>query len=256
MADEEGKSVVNYDEELAKMAKAATKVERPETSNIGTKAGVLTYNGDPIPGNKLDCIIIASTHVNLYYEDKYDPNDPKNPVCFAYCEDPDEDVMAPHPASSKPQAETCADCWANRWNSDPEGGRGKACKNSRRLALIPASTTPEDIPSAEVAALNLPVTSGKGWGTYVNKIAQLFARPPLGLITQIGTVPDVKSQFKITFVNQALVGNEMLPGLFEKAKLARPMLEKVYDPNPEETEEDKAAKEEKKAKATARSKRF
>ena len=236
---EENKDLVNYDEELAKLAKAATKTERPDTSTIGTKSGILTYNKQPVPNNKLDCIIIASTHVNLYYDEKFDQNDPKNPVCFAYSEDPDEREMVPHPASSKPQADRCADCWANKWNSDPEGGRGKACKNSRRLALIPGGTT------AEIATLSLPVTSVNNWGMYVNKIATLFSRPPLGIITQIGTVPDVKSQFKITFLNLELVDKGMLAGLFEKAKLARELIEKVYEPNPEPTEEQQEAKEKK-----------
>ena len=63
--------IVNYDEILAQLAKKATKTEKPSTSSIGVRAGVLSYNGQPVPGNKLDCIIIASTHANLYYEDAF-----------------------------------------------------------------------------------------------------------------------------------------------------------------------------------------
>ena len=47
-------ALVNYDEMLAQMAKAATAVERPSASTLGVKAGILTYNGEPIKGNKID----------------------------------------------------------------------------------------------------------------------------------------------------------------------------------------------------------
>lgn len=249
--------IVNYDEELAKLAKLATKTERPDTSSINVKAGIITYNKQPVPNNKLDCIIIASTHANLYYDEKYDQENPKNPVCFAYSEDPDENPMAPHPASSKPQAETCAECWANKWKSDPEGGKGKACKNIRRLALVPAGVQPADIATAEVATFNIPVTSTNAWGMYVNKIATLFARPPLGVVTQIGTVPDMKTQFKVTFLNlDPLVGRELLPGLFQKSQLARSLIEKVYEPNAEEQPEEAEEKAAKAEKSKARGKKF
>lgn len=243
--------ITNYDEELAKLAKKAVATEKPSTSTIGVRAGVLSYNGQAVPGNKLDCIIIASTHVNLFYEDKFDPNNPKNPVCYAYCEDPDAEgaEFKPHPKAWKPQSEKCADCWANQWNSDPNGGRGKACKNSRRLAILPGGVTPEDLKTAEVATLTLPVMSvSKNWSPYVHKLATLYNRPPLGMITTIGTMPDQKSQFRITFDEKGPVAGELIGGLIAKASSAQQLIEKEYDPNPEPTEEDKA-------KAEARAKR-
>jgi len=250
---DESKDVTNYDEELAKLAQLATKVERAETSTIGLKAGIITYNKEPCAGNVLDVIIIASTHANLYYEDGYDPENPKNPVCFAYSPDPDEVPMKPHPKCSKPQSEFCETCWANKWKSDPKGGKGKACKNIRRLACVPSKVEVDDIPTAEIAAVNLPVTSGPAWSTYVNKLATLFRRPPLGVITRLGTVPDVKTQFKVTFTNGPLVPNELLPGLFAKAKEAMAIIEKVYEPNPEEDPEEAAAQ---KAKKEERGRKF
>lgn len=247
--------ITNYDEELAKLAKKAVAGEKPSSSTISAKAGVLAYNGTPCAGNKLDCIIIASTHVNLYYEDKWDPNNPKNPVCYAYCEDPDAEdaVFKPHPKSCKPQAEECATCWANQWKSDPSGGKGKACKNSRKLAIIPSGVTAADIPTAEVATLTLPVTTvNKNWSPYVHKLATLYNRPPLGMITKLGTVPDVHTQFKITFDDVGPVDKELIGGLIAKASTVKPLLEREYEPNPEPTEEDVA----KKAAKDSRGKKF
>lgn len=228
--------IVDYEALLAGMAKATTATERPASSTIGTQAGVLTYNGDAVPGNVLECIIIASTHANLYYEGKFDRNNPSNPVCYAYSEDGEN--MAPHPTSSKPQAESCDACPHNKWHSDPEGGKGKACKNSRCLALIPAGTTPDEVPRAEVATLALPVMSVKAWGSYVHEVAALFNRPPLGVVTAIGTKPDPKSQFRITFTNKGPVEKEMLKPLIDKIPLVKDVLERTYDPNEEQGEEE------------------
>lgn len=244
------KEIANYDEELAALAKEATKIEKPSTSNIGVRAGVITYNGDPVPGNKLDVIVLSSIHQNLYYEGKWDPQNPTNPVCFAYSSDGEN--MAPHPASSKPQSETCFNCPLNQWKSDPDGGKGKACKNSRKLAVIPAGTEPADLATVEIATLALPVTSVKSWAQYVNKCATLYSRPPLGLVTTIGSVPDVKTQFKITFQNGPLLDNSMLGGLIHKSNNLGDLLERVYEPNPEPTAEDEA----KAAKSAARGKKF
>ena len=218
--------IVNYNEQLAALAKRATEVERPQGSTIGLRAGQLTYQGSAVPGNKLDCIIIASTHANLYYEDAYDPDKLSNPVCWAYAEE--EGDLAPHPESSKPQHETCKGCPQNEFGSSTKG-KGKACKNSRHLVLIPASTSVDDVPTAEMAVLKLPVTSVKNYGQYVQKCATLYSRPPLGVITTISTQPDAKSQFKVTFQSGELVAGELIGPLLGKIESAMSLLERVYD---------------------------
>lgn len=252
---DETKEVANYDEMLAKLATAAKAVEKPTTSNVGCRAGILTYNGTPVgEDNKLDCIVLASTHSNLYYAEKFDADDPKNPVCYAYSEDGEN--MAPHPKSQYPQAENCDVCPHNKWNSDPGGGKGKACKNGRRLALIPSGTTLEDIPTVEIATFQIPVTSVKNWGTYVNKLATLFNRPPLAMITTISTKQDLQTQFKVLFNNGPNVANEMIMPLIQKVDAAREVIERVYEHNVEPTEEELAEKAEKDAKKASRGKKF
>jgi len=169
--------IIDFNAELAALAKMEVSRERPATSSISFRSGVLQYNGTPLPGNKLDAIIIASTHANSYYEGKFDPDNVASPVCFSYNDNVAE--MVPHPASSKPQADSCAVCPHNQFGS-ADNGRGKMCKNSRHLALIPSGTEAQDIAVAEVAVARLPVTSGKGFATYVQKLAALYSRPTLG----------------------------------------------------------------------------
>lgn len=243
--------IVNYDEVLAQLAKKATAAEKPSSSSISARAGILAYNGTPVPGNKLECIIIASTHANLLYDEKYDPNNPKSPICYAYCEDPEAEgaVMKPHPKSAKPQAENCADCKWNKWGSDPEGGRGKACKNTRRLAILPAGVEAADVPTAEVATMALPVmTVAKKWAPYVHKLATLYGRPPLAMKTVIGTQPDQKAQFMITFDDLGPVDNALLGPLIKRAEGMKPILEQEYEPNEEPTEGEVKAQQGKEAR--------
>jgi len=52
---------------------------------------------------------------------------------------------------------------------------------------------------AEVAALRIPVTSVKGFATYVQTVASTIKRPLAGVVTKIALVPDPKTQFKIQF---------------------------------------------------------
>ncbi len=223
--------LVDYEALLAEMAAKAVKTERPSTSSVSFKAGMLSYNGTPVQGNKMDCIILASNHSNKLYEGKYDPQNITNPSCYAYS--PDGLDMVPHPSVVSPKHDNCTTCPLNQWGSDPSGGKGKACKNTRSLVLIPASTKPEEVADAEVAIANLPVTSGQNFSTYVNKIATLFNRPTLGMITQIGTAPDLKSQFKVTFTNVAPVEAAMLKPLIDRAKTVDGLLVREYESNVE-----------------------
>jgi len=227
--EEESKELINYDEELARLAKAASTIERPMGSTIGTRAGVLTYDGNPCPGNKLNVIVVASVHANTLYEGQFDPGNLTSPVCFAYSVDGGDD-MAPHPASAKPQCSTCKECWANQWKSEGEGKRGKACKNTRSLAVIPATTRPEDIATCEIAILRPPVTSVKNWQMYVQKCAALYNAPPLAVVTEVSTVPDQKTQYKVLFNDVGVVDRSMLGGLLKRIPAALEICQKVYDP--------------------------
>jgi hypothetical protein len=235
------KALANVTEQLAAMAKKASQVEKPTGSTIGVRAGVLSYNGTAVQNNKLDVIVVASTHANLFYEGEFDPNNLANPVCWAYSDDGEN--MVPSAASTKRQADSCAECPQNKWGSDPKpGSKGKACKNVRALGLIHASTKAEDIPTAEIAVLKLPVMSVKNWQNYVQKCTALHNRPPLGVLTQIGTVPDQKSQFRITFQDLGLVELANIGALIDRVDAAAELLKKDYEANAEPGEAKPANK--------------
>lgn len=129
------------------------------------------------------------------------------------------------------------------WGSDPKGGRGKACKSARRLAVIPAGqiTSLEAIAKAEMAMLTLPVTSGKNWANYVNAIASQYQRPPWAVVTEVRVEPDMKSQFQVKFDVKGFIGEEYLEAVHSRIEGAQKTLLTPYEDQPQV--ESKAPKE-------------
>ena len=240
---------------LAEEAKAAAAVERPAISRISLKSGVMTFGGQPIAGNKMEAVILAASFRNVWYAGRYDPNNIVNPNCFALSET--DEGMAPHPVVSQPPHATCQGCPKNEWGSDPNGGRGKACKQTRRLVLIPGTAIEDQTDpvkatqTAEMAVLDLPVTSVKNYSGYVNSLAAATKLPPYAAIAQISVVPDAKTQFKVQFQPMRAIPSmqllEAVQARLESAKaLALEPYEETNNADPEEPAPDNAPKKAKK----------
>jgi hypothetical protein len=232
-------ALVPWEEEMAKRAKKAAKHEVPYASfkKISTQGGILKVDDEAIADNSLDIVIIGALHENQWYSKPFDPRAPTVPDCYAF-NDPDgdedtkpEDTMVAHAEAENPQGvedpneqgangNPCNDCWANRMGS-ADTGRGKACKNIRRLAVITADALEdaESLANAEVRALNVPVMSTFGWAKYVNKLADDMGRDYAGVITTLSLVPDPKSQFKVEFAFNSLINFDQ--GLWEAMEAKR-----------------------------------
>ena len=196
----------------------------PPAMPLTTQGGVLKYQGAEIPGNKIKLVLIAHVFENDFYEGKFDPNNMTNPVCFAVGKD--EDTMKPSPDSTKPQHENCKDCKHNQFQS-ADTGRGKACQNRRRIAVIPADGI-DNIPGAEVGIIKTPATSNKLYDAHVHLIAETHGAPPLAVVTEVSLVPDSKTQFKFKFdVVEGLPDDVDVQALFNKADAAQAELLKA-----------------------------
>jgi hypothetical protein len=92
-------------------------------------------------------------------------------------------------------------CPKDQWGSAANGGKGKACAEKRRLLVMTADSidTVETVNLGEVAALRTPVTSVRGFATYLQKVASATKRPLSAVVTRISVVPDAKTQFKLQF---------------------------------------------------------
>lgn len=220
-------ALVRWDEELAKHAKAEAAAETVQAASISLKAGVMTYREQPIAGNKLDCIIIGAMRENQYFPERYDPNNIQPPLCWALSVEPEG--MGPDPdLVTEAQATSCNDCPKFEWGTDPNGGRGKACKEKRRLALLPVSALKDGVLQAEMALLTVPVMSVANWSAYVNKLKAAVDRPAWAVITTVAVVPDPRSQFRITFNMAGMVEESMLGDLLRKKSEAEAMLRAPY----------------------------
>lgn len=191
---------------LAAAAKEEAAKERPAISKISLQAGVISYAGAPVTNNELEAVILTAGYRNVFYASRFDQNNIKNPNCFALSET-DED-MAPHENVIEPEHATCAGCPRNEWGSDPNGGRGKACKQSRRLVLMPATAIDEGaekVKTAELAVMDLPVTSVKNYSHMVNALSASAGVPTWAAVVKIGIVRDPKTQFKVVFAPMRVV---------------------------------------------------
>lgn len=219
---------LNYEDELAKYAQENASVAEATASTgnwMTFQGGVMKYKNAEIPDGKVEVIVLRAMLENLFYEEKFDPDQPTTPVCFAFGMVRDD--MVPHEKSPKVQSEQCKTCPQNAWGSG-DTGKGKACKNQIRLALIPwGDATREQIERAEIANAKLPVTSIKNWGGYVG---QLTAKYPdrkgvaAAFVTEISVERDAKTQFQVKFRLVEPVDKKLLPAVWARVAETDAML--------------------------------
>lgn len=241
-------AVVPWEAEMAARAQKAAAAAKVQglTKKISTRGGILSIDDTPVEDNELRVIILSAIPENQYYTSAYNPNQPTVPVCYAFgnpeADDP-EDGMAPSDDVEDKQGDDdgqCASCWANKMGS-ADVGRGKACKNIYRVAVITedALESAEDLRNAEVRMLNVPVMSVKNLTKYINKINDDMSRPPEAVVTLLKVVPDAKSQFQITFGFEELINFD--GDLWEAMKAKRTEVNKdLVAPYPKQEELDAA----------------
>lgn len=223
----------------AAVVKQASSEKSSSFKTISIRNGVLSVDDVAAKDNELLVVVLGAVHENCYYDVAFDPDTPAIPACFAFSEvDGGEDEMTPHDDASDKQHGDCGTCWANKMGS-AEKGRGKACRNIRRLALITADSLENEdaLNEAEVRMLKIPVMSTWGWAAYVKeKLAGEIGRPTWGVVTKVKVVPDKKAQFKVTFSFEEMVNfdQSLYDAMERKIKGASESLVAPYVPLPEE----------------------
>jgi len=225
---EETNLPVTWQEQMKADAKSMLEAERPSLATMSFKSGVMAVGENPVPGNEITCVIIAAVAENCWYKERYNPDVKSIPACYAIGEGKAENLV-PHDAAKEKQSPDCKSCEKFEWGSDPNGGRGKACKERRRLALIPADGT------SEMIVASIPPTSLKGWGNFVLEVAATTGRPVYGVIANIKVVPDPKNQFAVKFSIVEPLSEAGLEAAMGKRQMA---LEHLTQPYPELDEED------------------
>lgn len=251
-----GTAIEKYKAKMAAKAAQYVSEEKTASSFITTRGGILKFGEEEMVGNEMLVVVLDAIHENTYYADKFDGDVMLPPKCFAMGRE--EKNMEPHenvPMSDDPgaedsffemQAEWCDECPMAEWGS-ADTGRGKACSNRRRLAVIPAGQfvvtgtgrkkntemevfeDPAHFKSADMAFLKLPVTSGKNWARYVHQLNKEHQRPPFGVLTHVWIEQDEKTQFKICFdVVEVIESEAILEVLLARNTEAEDMIIQPY----------------------------
>ena len=167
--------------------------------------------GAEIPDGELRCVVVGWVHAFAYYDPdvRYDPKNPQSPLCYSF--GVEEEDMVPHEEAPDKQCGSCAECPFNQFES-AKVGKGKACKNMIRLALI-AESDLENIDTAEVVYASISPKSLKNWLVYAKKTcAQGLKRPHWSVITNMARIPDDESQFRVTFKMEEVIEDSSLFG--------------------------------------------
>lgn len=183
------KKATNIADVQAEMAREIEKMK----SRVGSAGGnsisirdkVFTFPDGSVSTDPIEVIILDFVSRNMLYEGKWDPKNPQPPVCFAV----GREIASMSPTSNSPdkQCDICAECAMNQFGSD---GDGKACKNTRLLAV----TVPgfEDMDDAPIYTLSVPPTAIKAFDAHIQTILTMFQAPPIRVVTAVKFREDVQ----------------------------------------------------------------
>ena len=215
---------ISWEEAIA--AKAAEQAATKAALNTGPsfvsfKGGHITVDGVAIPGDTLDIVVLTFIAENTWYKGKFDPTVPQTPACYAVYNKP-EDMWASDDIEDR-QSDECHSCPKFQWGSDPQGGKGKACKTRYRLAVIPApgpNSAPNTVLGADLRMLVLPVTSGKAFDQACSKARLLYSRPIFGVVSKLTIVPDAKTQYQVKLEPVDAIDGALMMAVLSKIDLA------------------------------------
>lgn len=167
---------VNYAEQLAN---EVSNIQQRIAAPAGDRIRMVNNSHFALPNGQdaevIEGVIVDFVSANLLFEGAYDKDNPSAPGCFAV--GPEPTTLVPTQNSPNRQADTCATCPNNQFGS---AGKGKACKNTRLLAIQPLGDD-----DGNIYVLSVPPTSIKAFDGYVHTLAGKHRLPPVGVVTKI-----------------------------------------------------------------------
>jgi hypothetical protein len=207
---------VNWRDRMKQVAVKVAEVEAPSGGFISFKSGRLNIGDQVMPGDKIECIVVDYLLHNKYFDTPYNANKQTSPACYAFARE--EESMKPsegdgdeNPGARDPQANSCAECPNNEWGSAGGGSRGKACTNSRRLWVLPASVVngPDKVRVTDFLQCDMPATSIKNFSKFVNDCAA-SGNAPFQFIMEMSVKPHPTSLFQVHFKAMEQIKDEAI----------------------------------------------
>lgn len=145
----------------------------------------------------LNVIALSSAFDYGWYANPFDGMDSHaSPDCFAIGR---ELPLRPHASAPNPQSDLCTSCPHDKFET-AENGRGKACRQRVRLALMTADD------ADQIAFLRMPPTSIGNWAAFVRQM-KAQGLPPYAAVCAIG-FNATASYPKLTFTISRLLETE------------------------------------------------
>lgn len=215
---------------LAEYAKDdAARLPSSSGSKLSVRGKRFSYQGATLDA-PLKVIILDYAFENAFYTSGYDPEDVQPPACFAVAKQKDD--LAPPEDVPDAQADACKGCKQNEWNSSPKGGRGKACSNGVKLAILSADTDKVDadfVESAEIAYLRLAPTSVKHFTGYKKKVVEGMNVPFFSVVTALDLDEDEDYPVVLFQFDNDIDNKETLTALIKKREEAQADLVAGFD---------------------------
>src|SRR5262245_61909297 len=135
----------------------------------GIDKPILRPDGDGPRGSIEVVILKASAAVSkIWYENGYVEGSNASPDCFS------TNGVTPDAGSTKKQSQTCQLCPKNAWGSrvTSQGKQGKACADSKRLAIVPMNDIKNEAFGGPML-LRVPAASLQDLAAYGGRMDQL-----------------------------------------------------------------------------------
>jgi hypothetical protein len=220
------------------------------TSNIETSFGLIGYRGKvwslrfrgrnvPMmrrdnpdePVSSIEIVFVAASRFKskVYYAHGYEGGNEK-PTCFS------STGVAPDQNAQEKQTAACASC---KWNVIGSGtnGRGKACSDSKRMAIVPANDI-ENIDFGGPMLLRIPAGSLNDFAIYADQLAK-SGYPLYAVATRVSFVPtESYPKFKFSGI-RVLTDEEIdkIEALRDNLQVKRILAESSDHAAPEEEED-------------------
>jgi len=223
-----------YEQELMNEARDERAKETLGVPRITHRGGVIQIDGKQVQGNRLKLAVIDYIFEKTYFEGKFDPTKPATPDCYAFGTEEKSMVAheaAPHKQNLKPDGTSpCIDCKWNKFNT-AEIGRGKRCKDYRRLLVISPLLGQDGLPrngdlqKAEKRQLQIPPASLKNWGNYLSSLPERTRTGNVReMIMEVSAQPLKNGGHGLTFEPVAPVSAETLQGIMALRKQSQGVL--------------------------------
>jgi hypothetical protein len=194
------------------------------SSRISFQGGKISVDGVIAPNSGIVGIIVAWGIEHAYYPGKYDPTKYISPVCWALGTSVAD--MEPDERSEEMQAEVCEGCPKFEWGSDPQGGRGKACKSRIRIAVFADGV---------LKLATLPVTSSKNFQKYLATLKLVHGyKSAFRAYTRLTCVSNPKTQFEVVLTFEDSVAPEQLEKVATMLKDAAELVATPWEPQEDE----------------------